>query len=92
MKRIILVLTAALILAAMIVAVAPAMAQEKTEEKKTEEKQDGSKDKDKYKEKKDDKDLPKSGGLPVNASLLGLGGSVLLVGGGLVALSVTRRH
>ena len=80
MKRIILVLTAALILAAMTVAVAPAMAQqEKTEEKKTE-------------EKKDDKDLPTSGGLPVNASLLGLGGGVLLVGGGLVALRVTRRH
>ena len=71
MKRIILLLTAALIMAAMTVAVAPAMAQE---------------------EKKEEKDLPKSGGLPVSASLLGLGAGALLVGGGLVALRTTRRH
>jgi hypothetical protein len=32
------------------------------------------------------KDLPKSGGVPINASLLGLGAGVLLVGGGLVAV------
>ena len=76
MKRIILVLTAALLLAAMTVAVAPAMAQE--EEKK--------KDEEKKKE-----DLPKSGGVPVNASLLGLGAGVLLVGGGLVAVRAARQ-
>lgn len=89
MKRIILLLTAALIMAAMTVAVAPAMAaQEKKEEtKKEEEKKDEKKE-----EKKDEKDLPKSGGLPVSASLLGLGAGALLVGGGLVAVRVTRRH
>jgi hypothetical protein len=79
MKRIILVLTAALLLAAMTAAVAPAMAQE---EKKEEEKKD---------EKKEEKDLPKSGGLPINASLLGLGAGVLLVGGGLIAVRSARR-
>ena len=83
MKRIILVLTAALLLAAMTVAVAPAMAQE---EKKKEEK--GEKDKMKEEEKKD---LPKSGGLPIDASLLGLGAGVLLVGGGLVAVRSAQR-
>lgn len=90
MKRIILVLTAALLLAAMTVAVAPAMAQEeKKEETKTEEKKE---DKDKMKEEKEKKeDLPKSGGLPINASLLGLGAGVLLVGGGLVAVRIARR-
>jgi hypothetical protein len=68
MKRIILVLTAAFLLAAMTVAVAPAMAQEEKKE-----------------------DLPKSGGLPINASLLGLGAGVLLVGGGLIAVRSARR-
>jgi hypothetical protein len=83
MKRIILVLTAALLLAAMTVAVAPAMAQdEKKEETKMEEKK-GDKDKE--------KDLPKSGGLPINASLLGLGAGVLLGGGGLFSVRITRQ-
>ena len=82
MKRIILVLTAALLLAAMTVAVAPAMAQD---EKKEETKMEEKKDKDK------EKDLPKSGGLPINASLLGLGAGVLLVGGGLVAVRIARQ-
>ena len=87
MKRIILVLTAALLLAVMTVAVAPAMAQEqKKEETKTEEKKGEDKDKS-----KDEKDLPKSGGVTVNGSLLGLGAGVLLVGGGLVALKVVRQ-
>ncbi len=92
MKRIILLLTAALIMAAMTVAVAPAMAQE--EKKKEEEKKEEKKDKmeEKKDEKKDEKDLPKSGGLPVSASILGLGAGALLVGGGLVALRATRRH
>ncbi len=86
MKRIILVLTAALLLAAMSAAVAPAMAQEekKEEEKKEEEKKDEEK-------KDEEKDLPKSGGLPINASLLGLGAGVLLVGGGLIAVRSARR-
>ena len=79
MKRIILVLTAALLLAAMTVAVAPAMAQEEKKEEKGKE------------EEKKKEDLPKSGGVPVNASLLGLGAGVLLVGGGLVAVRAARQ-
>jgi hypothetical protein len=87
MKRIILVLTAALLLAAMTVAVAPAMAQEqKKEETKMEEKKGDDKDK-----MKEEKDLPKSGGLPINASLLGLGAGVLLGGGGLFAVRIARQ-
>jgi hypothetical protein len=77
MKRIILALTAALLLAAMMVAAAPAFAQE---EKKKEE------------EKKGEKDLPKSGGISIDPSLLGIGAGALLVGGGLVAVRVARRH
>jgi H+/gluconate symporter-like permease len=86
MKRISLVLTAALLLAAMTVAIAPAMAQE--EKKKEEEK----KDEKKKDEKKEEKDLPKSGGILIDPSLLGIGAGALLVGGGLVAVRVARRH
>ena len=85
MKRIILVLTAALLLAAMTVAVSPAMAQE--EKKKEEEKKE-----EKKKEEKKKEEMPKTGGLPINASLLGLGAGVLLVGGGLVAIRANRRR
>jgi H+/gluconate symporter-like permease len=92
MKRIILVLTAALLLAAMTVAIAPAMAQEqKKEEIKTEETKGKEEEKDKMKDE-EKKDLPKSGGIPVNASLLGLGAGVLLVGGGLVAVRSASRN
>jgi hypothetical protein len=69
----------------MMVAAAPAFAQEekKEEEKKDEKKKD---------EKKEEKDLPKSGGIPIDPSLLGIGAGALLVGGGLVAVRVARRH
>ena len=36
------------------------------------------------------KEMPKSGGVPIDASLLGLGAGVLLVGGGLLVRKVTR--
>jgi hypothetical protein len=36
------------------------------------------------------KELPKSGGDPINASLLGLGAGAMLVGGGLLVRKVTR--
>ena len=82
MKRIILVLTAALLLTAMMLAAAPAFGQE--EKKKEEEK--------KEEKAKEEKDLPKSGGVPVGATLVGLGTGVLLLGGGLVALRFARHH
>jgi len=34
--------------------------------------------------------LPKSGGVPINAALLGLGASAMLVGGGLLVRRITR--
>ena len=36
------------------------------------------------------KEMPKTGGAPINASLLGLGAGALLVGGGLLVRRVTR--
>ena len=90
MKRIILVLTAALLLAAMMVAAAPAFAQEK--EKEETKKEEEKKDEKKKDEKKEEKDLPKSGGILIDPSLLGIGAGALLVGGGLVAVRVARRH
>jgi LPXTG-motif cell wall-anchored protein len=36
------------------------------------------------------KEMPKTGGVPINASLLGLGAGALLVGGGLLFRRVTR--
>lgn len=35
--------------------------------------------------------MPKTGGVPINASLLGLGSGALLVGGGLLASRIVRR-
>ncbi len=91
MKRIMLALTAALILAAMTVVAVPAMAQGTKEETKTEEK---SKEKEKGKEEEKDKmkDLPQSGGVSIDAALLGLTAGTLLVGGGLVARRVIRQR
>ncbi len=87
MKRIVLVLTAALILAAMTVVAVPAMAQETKVETTMEDK---GKEKDKSKMKEDEKkDLPQSGGVSIDTSLLGLAAGTLLVGGGLVARRAT---
>ena len=67
----------AMLAVVLMVAAAPVMAQEEK--------------KGKDKEKKDKmKEMPKTGGLPVDASLLGLGASALLVGGGLLVRKVTR--
>lgn len=85
MRRILLVLTVALIAAAMMVATAPAMAQQDKEKEETK-----TEEKDKGKEEEKKEDLPKSGGPSVNPALLGLGTGALLVGGGLVALRVVR--
>ena len=91
MRRMILTLTAALILAAMMVVAVPAMAQETKEETKMEEKDKGKEgEKDKMKED-EKKDLPQSGGMSVDAALLGLAAGTLLVGGGLVARRVIRQ-
>lgn len=74
-------------LAMVLVVAAPAMAaQEKMDEKmKMEEKEKKGKEKEKKKE-----EMPKTGGAPINAALLGLGGATLLIGGGLLVRKVTR--
>lgn len=71
-----LMLLVAMLAIVMMIAVAPAMGQEK------------GKDKGGKKEKM--KEMPKTGGVPINASLLGLGAGVMLVGGGLLVRKVTR--
>ncbi len=76
-------------LAMVLMVAAPAMAaQDKMDQKmkmKMEEKEKKGKDKEKKKE-----EMPKTGGAPINAALLGLGGATLLVGGGLLVRKVTR--
>ena len=64
----------------MTVVAVPAMAQQTKEETKTEEKS-----------KEGEKDLPQSGGVSVDATLLGLAASTLLAGGGLVARRAIRQ-
>lgn len=56
--------------------------EEKMEQPKMEEK---GTEKEKMKEEKK-KEIPKTGGIPINSSLIGLGAGVLLVSGGLIAL------
>lgn len=76
MKKLMLLL--AMLAIVMMVAAAPAMGQEK------------GKDKDKGGKKEKMKEMPKTGGVPINATLLGLGAGVMLVGGGLLVRKVTR--
>ena len=81
-----------ILLLAMVVVVTsvatPAMAQDPKAERKAERKaarQAKAEAKNQMKEQ-----LPKSGGVPVNPALLGLGASAMLVGGGLLVRRVTR--
>lgn len=100
MKRIILVLTVALIVAVMAVNAAPAVAQpvpgmviviqQDKDTGKSDEDKDKTDQKAKMEEKKDES-LPKSGGLsPGSIALLGLGGVALLIGGGMLVRRVTQ--
>lgn len=75
MKKVMLLLVMLAVL--VMVAAAPVMAQE---EKK-------GKDKEKKAEKKE---MPKTGGIPVNTAVIGLGAGALLVGSGLLVRKVTR--
>jgi uncharacterized surface anchored protein len=70
---------------------APAMAQDPKAEKQAAkaEKQAAKAEKQAAKAQKDGQ-LPKSGGIPVNTALLGLGACAMLVGGGLLVRRVTR--
>jgi nitrate reductase cytochrome c-type subunit len=81
MKKLVLLVAMLAVVVTMAAVAAPVMGQEmKMEEKKG-----------KDKEKKDKmKEMPKTGGIPVNTAVLGLGAGALLVGGGLLVRKVTR--
>lgn len=84
MKKLML-LVAMLAMVVMLVAAAPAMAQDaKAGKAQAKAAKAEAKNKDKMKE------MPKTGGAPINAALLGLSGGALLVGGGLLVRRVTR--
>ena len=82
-----------ILLLAMVVVVSsvatPAMAQDPKAERKAERKaaRQAAKAEAKNQMKQH---LPKSGGVPVNPALLGLGASAMLVGGGLLVRRVAR--
>ena len=73
---------------------APAMAQdpkaEKQAQKAEKQAQKVQKQAQKAGAKDQMKEMPKTGGVPVNTALLGLGASAMLVGGGLLVRRVTR--
>jgi hypothetical protein len=72
---------------AVVVTMASVAALVMSQEMKMEEK----KGKGKEKEKRDKmKEMPKTGGIPANTAVLGLGAGALLVGGGQLVRKVTR--
>jgi len=81
MKKLVLLVAMLAVVVTMAAVAAPVMGQEmKMEEKKG-----------KDKEKKDKmKEMPKTGGIPVDTAVLGLAAGALLVGGGLLVRKVTR--
>ncbi len=81
MKKLALLVAMLAMVVTMAAVAAPVMGQEmKMEEKKG-----------KDKEKKDKmKEMPKTGGIPVDTAVLGLATGALLVGGGLLVRKVTR--
>ena len=89
MRKLILLL-AMLAMVVMVTSVAaPAMAQDPKAERKAERKAARQAEKAGAKNQMKEQ-LPKSGGIPVNTALLGLGASAMLVGGGLLVRRVTR--
>ena len=91
MRKLILLLAMLAMVVVVTSVAAPAMAQDPKAEKQAAkaekqaakaEKQAGAKDQM--------KEMPKTGGVPVNAALLGLGACAMLVGGGLLVRRVTR--
>jgi ribosomal protein L12E/L44/L45/RPP1/RPP2 len=80
MKKLMLLLV--MLAVVVMVAAAPAMAQDNKAAAKAQAK--AAKNNDRMKE------MQKTGGVPIDASLLGLGAGVLLVGGGLLVRRVTR--
>ena len=91
MRKLILLLAMLAMVVVVTSVTAPAMAQDPKAEKQAAkaekqaakvQKQAGAKDQM--------KEMPKTGGVPVNATLLGLGACAMLVAGGLLVRRVTR--
>ena len=89
MRKLILLL-AMLAMVVVVTSVAtPAMAQDPKAERKAA--RQAAKQAQKAQNPGAQKQLPKSGGIPIDPSLLGLGAGALLVGGGLVVRRAVRR-
>ena len=93
MRRIMVVLMIAAVVVAIVATAGPAMAQDPKAERKAERKaaRQAAKQAQKAQNPGAQKQLPKSGGIPIDPSLLGLGAGALLVGGGLVVRRAVRR-
>jgi LPXTG-motif cell wall-anchored protein len=98
MRKLILLLAMLAMVVVVTSVAAPAMAQDPKAEKQAAkaEKQAAKAEKQAAKAEKQAgakdqmKEMPKTGGVPVNAALLGLGACAMLVGGGLLVRRVTR--
>jgi hypothetical protein len=88
MRKLILLLAMLAMVVVVTSVAAPAMAQDPKAERKAA-RQAAKAEKQAAKAQKAGQ-LPKSGGIPVNTALLGLGASAMLVGGGLLVRRVTR--
>ncbi|MCA1730203.1 MAG: hypothetical protein LC751_12580 [Actinobacteria bacterium] len=84
MKKLTL-LVAMLAMVVMLVVAAPAMAQDAKAAKAQ-----AKAAKAEAKNKNKTAEMPKTGGAPVNAALLGLGGATIVVGGGLLVRRIIR--
>jgi type II secretory pathway pseudopilin PulG len=93
LRRIMVVLMIAAVVVAVVATAGPAMAQDPKAERKAERKaaRQAAKQAQKAQNPGAQKQLPKSGGIPIDASLLGLSAGALLVGGGLVVRRAVRR-
>ena len=91
MRKLILLLAMLAIVVVVTSVATPAMAQDPKAEKQAIKAQKQAAKAQKAGAKNQMKEqLPKSGGVPVNPALLGLGASAMLVGGGLLVRRVTR--
>lgn len=92
MRKLILLLAMLAMVVVVTSVTAPAMAQDPKAERKAERKaaRQAAKAEKAGAKNQMKEQLPKSGGIPVNAALLGLGACAMLVGGGLLVRRVTR--
>ena len=92
MRRIMVVLMVAAVMVAIAATAGPAMAQDPKAERKAERKaaKQAAKQAKRAQNPGAQKQLPKSGGILMDPSLLGIGAGALLVGGGLVVRRTVR--